>query len=63
MGILLPYLVDVLAFIPENFLAISIGGDFLLLVSLVVLGGDYWDKLRGLFNRNAKIYIPSNIEK
>ena len=63
MAILLPYLVDVVTFISQNYLAISIGSDFLLVISLFVLGGDFWDKLRGLFNREAKIYLPSNIEK
>lgn len=32
---------------------INIGGDLLLVVSLFVLGGDFWDKLRSLF-----VYAP-----
>ncbi len=33
-------------------------GDVLLLVSLFVLGGDFWDKLRALFIRDAKVVFP-----
>lgn len=32
--------------------------DLLLLVSLFVLGGDFWDKLRALFIRDAKAVFP-----
>jgi len=34
-------------------------GDLLLLVSLFLLGGDFWDKLRSLFIRDAKVLFPS----
>jgi hypothetical protein len=44
----------------ENYrLAANIIGDVLFLSSFFVLGGDFWDKLRGLFIRKAKIEIPS----
>ena len=33
--------------------------DILLLISLFVLGGDFWDKLRALFDHNAYAVIPS----
>jgi hypothetical protein len=33
-------------------------GDLLLVVSLFVLGGDFWDKLRALFIRDAKVVFP-----
>jgi hypothetical protein len=32
----------------------AVGGDLLILVSLFVLGGDFWDKVRALFIHNAK---------
>ncbi len=60
IAVLLPYLFNEIAFLMENYLIISIGSDVLLVVSLFILGGDFWDKLRGLFNRNAKIVISSN---
>ena len=34
--------------------AIAVGGDLLLLVSLFVLGSEFWDKLRALFVYNAR---------
>jgi hypothetical protein len=33
-------------------------GDILLLISLFLLGGDFWDKLRSLFIREAKVVFP-----
>jgi hypothetical protein len=33
-------------------------GDLLLISSLFVLGGDFWDKLRALFVHGAKVQIP-----
>ena len=38
-------------------LAANIIGDVLLLSSFFVLGGDFWDKLRGLFIHRAKIQL------
>jgi hypothetical protein len=40
-----------------NLLAINIIGDLLLLSSLLVLGGDFWDKIRGLFIHDAVIQM------
>jgi len=34
------------------------GGDAMQIVSLFVLGGDFWDKLRSLFVREAKAVFP-----
>ena len=43
----------------ENYrLIANLIGDGLLVSSLFVLGGDFWDKLRGLFICRAKIKIP-----
>lgn len=58
-ALLLPYLVDLLTFLSDNFLTISIANDVLLVLSLFVLGGDFWDKLRGLFSRTARIQFIS----
>ena len=33
----------------------AIGGDLLLLLSLIVLGGNFWDKIRALFIYDAKV--------
>lgn len=34
-------------------------GDLMIVISLFVLGGDFWDKLRALFVRDAKVVFPS----
>jgi len=36
-------------------LPLAIGGDILIVVSLFVLGGDFWDKIRSLFIHNAEV--------
>jgi hypothetical protein len=33
-------------------------GDLIQIISLFVLGGDFWDKLRALFVRDAKAVFP-----
>ncbi len=40
-----------------NRLMINITGDLVLISSLLVLGGDFWDKIRGLFIHDAVIQI------
>lgn len=37
---------------------VSVGADGMFLVSLFVLGGDFWDKLRSLFVREARAVFP-----
>jgi hypothetical protein len=39
----------------------AIVGDVLLLISLFVLGGSFWDKLRSLLFHNAYAVIPANL--
>ncbi len=39
-------------------LAFAIAGDALLLSSLLVLGGEFWDKLRSLFHHGATAVFP-----
>jgi hypothetical protein len=38
---------------------VAMAGDLLLLLSLFLLGGDFWDKLRALFIRDAKAVFPT----
>ena len=42
----------------EHPLAFAITGDVLLLISLFVLGGDFWDRLRALFVHGARAVFP-----
>jgi hypothetical protein len=42
----------------HNRLWVDLGGDVMLVASLFVLGGNFWDKLRSLFVRNARAVFP-----
>jgi hypothetical protein len=57
-GWLAPYAADLIPGYLGNELTYAIVGDLLLLVSLIVLGGDFWDKLRALFIRGSKVVFP-----
>jgi len=35
----------------------AVGGDILILASLLVLGGDFWDKIRSLFIHDAEVHF------
>jgi hypothetical protein len=37
--------------VDENRLAFAVAGDLMLLSSFFVLGGEFWDRLRGIFIR------------
>lgn len=41
-----------------NEISFAIAGDVVLLTSLFVLGGDFWDKLGALFKHDAKAVFP-----
>lgn len=58
LALILPYMLNLVQVVAENYVTISIVSDGLLILSLFVLGGDFWDKLGGLFNRNAKMQFP-----
>lgn len=48
-GFLKPYLAHYIPSLEEVPLPATIAMDFMLLLSLFVLGGDFWEKLKGLF--------------
>jgi len=58
MAWLLPYIGHLLPFYQENLIIFSVGGDLLLILSLFVLGGEFWDKLQSLFIYDAKVQLP-----
>jgi len=59
LGFLLPYLGGHNP-IPEKYeLYFYMGGDLMIFLSLFVLGGNFWDKLRSLFIHGAKAVIPN----
>ncbi len=57
MGWLLPYFTDIFTFFENKKLYINLAGDFMFIISLFVLGGDFWDKIRSLFVYNSKVII------
>ena len=52
-----PYLPDLVPGYELQSFWINIAGDLMLVCSLVVLGGDFWDKLRSLFIHSAKVLV------
>lgn len=40
---------------------LAMSGDLLIVLGLFLLGGDFWDKLRALFSREAKAVFPSEV--
>jgi len=57
-GWLAPYVSDLVPGYSSNEFTYGIVGDLLLLTSLFVLGGDFWDKLRALFIHGSKAVFP-----
>ncbi len=60
-GWLAPYASDMIPGYLGKELTYGIIGDLVLLVSLFVLGGDFWDKLRALFIHGANAVFPKTI--
>lgn len=55
----------VLAYMPNLLTAawriyLCVSADLVLIISLFILGGDFWDKLKALFVYEAKASFPSN---
>jgi len=59
-GWLAPYASHLVPGYPGNEFVYAIVGDVLLLSSLFILGGDFWDKLRALFVHGAKALFPQS---
>ncbi|NOR80009.1 MAG: hypothetical protein GQ529_04125 [Methyloprofundus sp.] len=53
-----PYIGDLSPWLQNNYMIFNIAGDVLFVTSLYLLGGDFWDKLRALFQYNAKAQFP-----
>lgn len=61
-GWLAPYTADLFPGYRGNEFIYGIAGDLILLASLFVLGGDFWDKLRSLFIHDASARFPETRE-
>ena len=53
-GWLTPYVSGMIAVYEQHRFAMAFAGDVMLLTSLFVLGGEFWDKLRALFSHSAR---------
>jgi len=60
IGIAQPYIAYYVSFFKELPLWWTISSDILFVSSFFVLGGDFWDKLSGLFNYNVKVVKEKN---
>jgi hypothetical protein len=63
MGWIAPYFSHHIAFYEKEELIFNISGDVMIFLSLFVLGGNFWDKLRSLFVRGAKPVFPIKFPK
>lgn len=59
-GWLAPYEPHLVPGYEQHRFAVNLGGDVLLLASLFVLGGDFWDKVRALFSYRATAQFPQS---
>ncbi len=59
LSIVAPYVGDKIGFYEHHKIIIMVVLHVMLVLSLFVLGGDFWEKLRGLFIRRAKIDMKS----
>jgi len=57
-GWIAPYASDWIPGYSDSSLTYAIIGDLVLLISVFVLGGDFWDKLRALFVNGARAQFP-----
>lgn len=57
-GWLAPYARSMIPGYEANIIAYALLGDSILLVSVFVLGGEFWEKLRALFVHGAKAVFP-----
>lgn len=59
LSIVAPYIGDKIGYYEHHRTIIMVVLHIMLVLSLFVLGGDFWEKLRGLFIRRAKIDMKS----
>lgn len=53
-----PYAYSVIPSLSDYRILLGLAGDLVLLASLYLLGGEFWDKLRALFIHGAKVTRP-----
>jgi hypothetical protein len=55
-GWMAPYVGDSLPWHGAYRVHVAVIGDLLLVIGLIVLGGDFWDKLKALFSHEARVH-------
>ena len=60
IGWIMPYFMEKIRVYTENRFLTNILLDTMLVASIFILGGEFWDKLRGLFTWGATINFPEN---
>jgi hypothetical protein len=53
------YVSQYIPYYQDNTILFALGGDIVFILSFFVLGGDFWDKIRGLFIYNARVKFSS----
>lgn len=56
---IVPYGPHLVPWYDTHRMAVNLAGDLMLVASLFVLGGNFWDKLRALFVHQATVSFPS----
>ncbi len=59
-GWLAPYAPDLVPGYQTQRVAINLAGDGMLLLSLFILGGEFWEKIRALFLYEATVTLPTS---
>jgi hypothetical protein len=62
-GLLSPYISKWVPGLLSNPLPYAIGGDILIVTSLLVLGGDFWDKIRSLFIHDSEVHFFQKLNR
>ncbi len=55
-----PYVADLMPILGRHSKTVAVITDLIFILSLFVLGGEFWDKLRALFVREATVNLPEN---
>jgi hypothetical protein len=55
-----PYVTELMPITGRHSIDAAIVTDVIFIISLFVLGGNFWDKLRALFIRRATVNLPEN---
>lgn len=56
-GVVLPYILNHLVYLQEHLIKVTLISDFILISSLWILGGDFWDKLRSIYVYNSRAVL------